>query len=41
MIAAPLGSPEATNATLSGSYQIAYMHPRYFPTTSIFPAAMR
>jgi uncharacterized protein (TIGR03437 family) len=37
VIAAPVGSSEATNATLSGSYQIAYMDPTYFPTTSDLP----
>jgi uncharacterized protein (TIGR03437 family) len=37
VIAAPLASPEATNATLSGTYTIAYMDPTYFPTTSALP----
>ena len=34
VIAAPVGSNEATNATLNGSYKIAYMDPTYFPSTA-------
>jgi uncharacterized protein (TIGR03437 family) len=39
VIAAPVGSgsSEATNATLSGAYQIAYMDPTYFPASSALP----
>jgi uncharacterized protein (TIGR03437 family) len=41
-IAAPIGplgstSPTATNATLKGSYQVAYMDPSYFPTSIALP----
>jgi uncharacterized protein (TIGR03437 family) len=38
VIAAPVGSSQATNATLSGTYQLAYMDPTYFfPSTSALP----
>jgi uncharacterized protein (TIGR03437 family) len=36
-IAAPVGSTGATNATLNGTYSVAYMDPTYFPTTSAIP----
>jgi len=35
-IAAPVGSV-ATNATLHGTYSVAYLDPTYFPTTSALP----
>jgi uncharacterized protein (TIGR03437 family) len=34
MIAAPVGSTEATNATLSGTYTVAYMDPTYETSTA-------
>jgi uncharacterized protein (TIGR03437 family) len=34
VIAAPVGSTPATNATLKGSYAVAYFDPTYFPTTA-------
>ena len=37
VIAAPVGSSQATNATLSGSYKLAYMDPTYFPATADIP----
>jgi uncharacterized protein (TIGR03437 family) len=37
VIAAPVGSPQATNATLNGAYTVAYMDPTYFPATSALP----
>jgi len=36
-IAAPLGSTEATNATLNGSYTVAYFDPTFLPTTTALP----
>jgi len=37
VIAAPVGSTEASNARLSGSYQLAYMDPTYLPETADLP----
>ncbi len=37
VIAAPVSSTQATNATLSGSYKLAYMDPTFFPATSALP----
>jgi uncharacterized protein (TIGR03437 family) len=34
-IAAPLASPEATNATLKGTYTVAYIDPSYYPSTGV------
>ncbi len=34
MIAAPVGSPQATNATLSGTYTVAYMDPTFSTSTA-------
>jgi hypothetical protein len=34
VIAAPVSSTQATNATLSGSYKLAYMDPTFFPTAN-------
>jgi len=36
-IAAPLGSPEAGNSTLNGSYTVAYFDPTFLPTTGALP----
>jgi uncharacterized protein (TIGR03437 family) len=37
VIAAPVSSTQATNATLSGSYAVAYMDPTFFPLTNALP----
>jgi uncharacterized protein (TIGR03437 family) len=36
-IAAPISSSPPTNATLTGSYTVAYMDPTYLPTSSALP----
>ena len=37
MIAAPLGATDATNATLTGSYTVAYFDPTFLPSASALP----
>lgn len=36
-IAAPISSTAATNATLTGTYAVAYMDPTYLPTSTALP----
>lgn len=36
-IAAPIGTSPATNATLNGTYQVAYLDPTFSPTTTSVP----
>jgi uncharacterized protein (TIGR03437 family) len=38
-IAAPVGSTEATNSTLNGSYAVAYFDPTFTPTSTALPGA--
>ena len=38
-VAAPVGSTQASNATLNGSYAIAYFDPTFLPTSTALPGA--